>query len=140
MNRKKSIKTAVLPPAPCGPDRMDRLVERIAERDPMALAELHHTLRPHIFATVSAVLHDLDQIRAVVAATFLEVWNMAPVTRPDPAGAAHWISTIAMHRATERVVADMAADTALRDFAIVHDQNYRLELQHRVGPTSIHPR
>jgi RNA polymerase sigma-70 factor (ECF subfamily) len=111
----------------------DRLIARIAHRDPRALAELHQTLNSQVCHAIAIRLRDPEQIRAVTAATFVEVWHMAGTINLAPGGATDWILTIANRRATERGIADAASDAWGREIAEVHDTNHLLELHRHLG-------
>ena len=131
---RDKVATTVTPPDLPDSSRRhdtDSLVARIVDGDPAALVELHQTLGPQIHHIAAAHLHDLDEIRAVVAGTFVEVWRMARVHRLTPGSAADWICAIAIRRAADRPAAH--ASTLLRDIATVHDRTYHLEMHRHVG-------
>lgn len=109
----------------------NRLVARIADGDPSALAELERSLRSPVCNTVAVHIRDARQLRAVIAATFVEVWQMAGATKAVPGHTLSWILSIAERRAIERCMAD-AADPLIRELADVHDQRHVLELHRHI--------
>ena len=68
-------------------------LQRIAAGDQTAFAHLYDALAGDIRRLAAAKFTDVRAVDAVVAATFLEVWRMAPT--PEPALARTWVANIA---------------------------------------------
>jgi DNA-directed RNA polymerase specialized sigma24 family protein len=79
-----------------------QLLRRVADVDRAAFALLYDAMSGHVRRQVATTLTSGDAVDAVVAATFLQVWWLAPLYRPDDVDVAAWISGIAASRIADR--------------------------------------
>ncbi len=79
-----------------------QLVRRVAASDRKAFALLYDALSGEVRQQVRAVLSAGDAVDAVVAATFLQVWWLAPLQDPDDEDVPAWICAIASGRIADR--------------------------------------
>jgi DNA-directed RNA polymerase specialized sigma24 family protein len=102
----------------------NRLVHRIADRDPVALADLYRHLVIPIFEHVRDRVGDIDAAAAITRAAFVEVWRLAPARRrfDDARG---WLLTIADRRIAEHVRAQACPSPLGMDY----DEHMSLELE-----------
>jgi DNA-directed RNA polymerase specialized sigma24 family protein len=102
----------------------NRLVHRIADRDPVALADLHRHLVIPIFEHVQGRVGDIDAAVAITRAAFVEVWRLAPARRrfDDARG---WLFTIADRRIAEHARAHGCPSPLGADY----DEHMSLELE-----------
>lgn len=85
------------------------LTRRVTDGDPGALLELCTELGAAVRDQVRAALDAVDDISAVVSATFVEVWWLATFHRGDGTDVRAWVTGIAERRAAE------LRDAELRD-------------------------
>lgn len=86
-----------------GSPRDHDLVEwlhRIAAGDQTAFAHLYDALADDIRRLAAAKFTDARAVDAVVAATFLQVWRLAPT--PDPGLARAWVASVASSLIAQR--------------------------------------
>jgi DNA-directed RNA polymerase specialized sigma24 family protein len=79
-----------------------QLVRRVAASDLTAFVLLYDALSSEVRQQVGAVLSAGDAVDAVVAATFLQVWWLAPFRGPDDEDVPAWIRGIASGRIADR--------------------------------------
>ncbi len=79
-----------------------QLLRRVAASDQTAFVLLYEALSNEVRQQVRAVLSAGDAVDAVVAATFLHVWWLAPLRQPDDEDVPAWIRGIAADRIAER--------------------------------------
>jgi DNA-directed RNA polymerase specialized sigma24 family protein len=77
-------------------------LRRIAAVDRTAFVLLYDAMSGQVRRQVAAALASGDAVDAVVAATFLQIWWLAPLYRPDDADVPAWISGIAASRIADR--------------------------------------
>lgn len=85
------------------------LLQRVAQGDQRAFAELYDRSAPRVFGLVKRLLRDHAQSEEVTQEIFLEIWQNA--TRYDTAkgSAVAWMLTMAHRRAVDRVRASQAS-------------------------------
>jgi hypothetical protein len=83
-------------------DELPGLLARIVARDVTAFVDLWTALSPEITTFLGTVLLDPADVRTVTAATFAEVWWMAPAHGSAQNAVREWVMSIARHRARER--------------------------------------
>ncbi|MEH0824209.1 MULTISPECIES: hypothetical protein [unclassified Micromonospora] len=86
-----------------GPESVNDLVQRIADRDQAAFRRFYRLLVRAVFAQACESLGSPALAVAVTRAVFVEVWRLAP--RPDSRrldGIA-WVTAIAARRAADRL-------------------------------------
>ncbi|MEV4516113.1 hypothetical protein AB0K00_45025 [Dactylosporangium sp. NPDC049525] len=77
------------------------LLERVAGRDAAAFVHLHDLMAGRILDLVGAETGDTAAAPAITRAVFLEVWWLAPLTRPGDARS--WLTAIAVRRSVEHL-------------------------------------
>lgn len=102
------------------------LLERVAQGDKSAFAELYDLLAPRVIGLIFRVLKDHAQSEEVAQEVFLEVWQTAARFDSTKGGAATWMLTMAHRRAIDRVRSSQAGrdrDTkvGIRDFTPDYD-------------------
>lgn len=96
------VDTQSLPDDRVEEEPMTQLVRRIAASDKSAFAVLYDAMSSQVRGQALAALSSGDAVDAVVAATFLQVWWLAPLYNPDRADVATWISAVAAERIADR--------------------------------------
>jgi DNA-directed RNA polymerase specialized sigma24 family protein len=81
-----------------GEPPLRQLLRRVARVDRTAFALLYDAMSGQVRRQAAAALASSDAVDAVVAATFLQVWWLAPLYRPDDIDVPAWISGIAASR------------------------------------------
>jgi RNA polymerase sigma-70 factor (ECF subfamily) len=92
--------------APSDSSRCDSLTEqllRAAQGDPDAFSEVYDAISGRVYGITLRVLTDPHQAEEVAQETLIEVWQKCANFDPDRGSAAAWISTMAHHRAVDRV-------------------------------------
>ncbi len=79
------------------------LLERVANGDQQAFAELYDQISPRVFGLIKRLLRDHSQSEEVTQEVFLEIWQTATRFDPNKGAAATWILTMAHRRAVDRV-------------------------------------
>ncbi|WP_417564472.1 ECF RNA polymerase sigma factor SigK [Microbacterium sp.] len=79
------------------------LIERTANGDREAFAELYDMLSPRAFGLILRVVVDRAQSEEVLQEVFLEVWQSAARFAPNKGQGRSWLLTIAHRRAIDRV-------------------------------------
>ncbi|RKN41084.1 hypothetical protein [Micromonospora endolithica] len=86
-----------------GPESVDDLVKRIADRDRAAFGRLYRRLVRAVFVQVRDSVGSPSVAVAVTRAVFVEVWQLAPRHAADQVGGLAWVTAIAARRAEERL-------------------------------------
>ena len=112
--------------APTAPALNDDLLERVAQGDQAAFAELYDNMAPRVLGLVKRLLRDHAQSEEVTQEIFLEVWQSATRYDSSKGAAVGWIMTMAHRRAVDRVRASQASrdrdvKIGIRDFNPVYD-------------------
>jgi DNA-directed RNA polymerase specialized sigma24 family protein len=81
---------------------LTQLLRRVAASDQNAFVLLYDATSGQVRQQVRAALSAGDAVDAVVAATFLQVWWLAPLYNPDDADVPAWISAIVSGRIADR--------------------------------------
>ncbi|HZM82174.1 MAG TPA: hypothetical protein VFC19_41170 [Candidatus Limnocylindrales bacterium] len=81
---------------------MTQLLRRVAASDRTAFVMLYDAMFTQVRRQALAALSLGDAVEAVVAATFLQVWWLAPLYNPDDADVPAWITAIAADRIADR--------------------------------------
>ena len=102
------------------------LLERIAEGDQGAFAELYDLTAGRVLGLIRRILKDPAQSEEVAQEVFLEVWQNATRFDSNKGGGTTWILTMAHRRAVDRVRASQAGrdrDTkvGIRDYTPDYD-------------------
>ncbi|MFE9423703.1 sigma-70 family RNA polymerase sigma factor [Kitasatospora sp. NPDC006697] len=92
-----------------GDPSVERLLLRVADRDPQAFEQLHDAIGAALFLIVLRVVRDRGHTQDVVQEVLLEIWHKAPRFQPARGAAMAWIATIAHRRAVDRVRTERAA-------------------------------
>lgn len=79
------------------------LAKRIVAGDQVALRRLYDRLSGRVRAIALRVLGNAGDVDDVVQDTFVEVWNRANQFDPDRGSLVTWVTTIAHHRAVDRL-------------------------------------
>jgi RNA polymerase sigma-70 factor, ECF subfamily len=85
------------------------LLTAVGAGDRTAFATLFDRTSPMVYGTALRVLRDPAQSEEVTQEAYLEVWRTAARFDPGRGSAVAWVSTIAHHRAVDRVRAERAA-------------------------------
>jgi RNA polymerase sigma-70 factor (ECF subfamily) len=104
----------------------EQLLERVAEGDRDAFAQLYDQTAPRVLGLIKRLLKDHAQSEEVTQEVFLEIWQTATRFDRNKGGAASWMLTMAHRRAVDRVRASQSSrdrDTkiGIRDFATDYD-------------------
>ena len=81
---------------------MARLLRRVTASDRTAFVTLYEALSSQVRKQALAALSSGSAADAVVAATFLQIWWLAPLHSPDDADVPAWITAIAAGRIADR--------------------------------------
>lgn len=87
----------------------EQLLERAAQGDRVAFAELYDQLMPTVLGVATRVLRDRAMAEEVAQEVMLEVWTTAQRFEAGRGSAAAWVSTFAHRRAIDRVRSEQAA-------------------------------
>ena len=109
-----------------GDDLASGLLERIADGDQGAFAELYDMLSSRVFGLILRVLVNRSQSEEVLQEVFLEIWQSAARFSAARGRGRTWILTIAHRRAVDRVRASQAGTdrdlrAGARDLDVAHD-------------------
>jgi Sigma-70 region 2 len=98
------------------------LLDLTARRDRVAFAALYECLAPPVHQVAVRLLPDGPHARAVVQATFLEVWHLAGLAS-DYRDVWAWVTVITERRTAERVciIAGGYATYTYHDLQTAHD-------------------
>lgn len=104
----------------------EELLERVAEGDREAFAQLYDVTAPRVLGLIKRLLKDHSQSEEVTQEVFLEIWQTATRFDRTKGGAASWMLTMAHRRAVDRVRASQSSrdrDTkvGIRDFETDYD-------------------
>jgi len=104
----------------------EQLLERVAEGDRDAFAQLYDQTAPRVLGLIKRLLKDHSQSEEVTQEVFLEIWQTATRFDHNKGGAASWMLTMAHRRAVDRVRASQSSrdrDTkiGIRDFETDYD-------------------
>lgn len=102
------------------------LLEKVAQGDQRAFAQLYDTVSPRVFGLIKRLLRDHAQSEEVLQEVFLEIWQSATRFDPNKGGATTWILTMAHRRAVDRVRSSQSSrdrDTriGIRDHKVDYD-------------------
>ncbi|MEV4465479.1 hypothetical protein AB0J51_17885 [Micromonospora echinofusca] len=86
-----------------GPESVDDLVKRIADRDPAAFGRFYRRLAPAVFAQVRESLGGPAPAVAVTRAVFVEVWRLAPLPGSRQLDGRAWVTAIVARRTADRL-------------------------------------
>ena len=111
-------------PAPA--DHVGALLQRVADGDRSAFAELYDTLSARVFGLILRVLVDRSQSEEVLQEVFLEIWQSAARFTPNRGQGRSWVLTIAHRRAVDRVRSsqssvDRDVRAGFRDMDVAYD-------------------
>jgi RNA polymerase sigma-70 factor (ECF subfamily) len=114
---------------PDGADAVDHageLLQRVANGDRAAFADLYDMLSPRAFGLILRVLVDRSQSEEVLQEVFLEIWQSASRFAPNKGQGRSWVLTIAHRRAVDRVRSAQASTdrdvkAGFRDIGVAHD-------------------
>ncbi|HSU03428.1 MAG TPA: sigma-70 family RNA polymerase sigma factor [Nocardioides sp.] len=100
-----------MPPraAPRPPDPLSESLVRAATGDHEAFVEVFDAVSQRVFGIALRVVGDPHQAEEVAQETLIEVWRNASRFDPSLGSAGAWISTMAHHRAVDRVRSSTAA-------------------------------
>ncbi|WP_406369139.1 ECF RNA polymerase sigma factor SigK [Streptomyces sp. NBC_00647] len=82
---------------------LDARLERAAEGDQDAFADVYDTLAPPVKGLICRVLRDEAQAEEVTQDVMVEIWRTADRFRPELGGARAWVLALAHRRAVDRV-------------------------------------
>jgi RNA polymerase sigma-70 factor, ECF subfamily len=105
-----------LPAAAASADT-DVLLLAVARGDERAFERVYELLAPRVYGLVRHVVRDPSQAEEVAQEAFVEVWRTAARFDPARGSATAWVSTIAHHRAVDRVRSERAATDRMRRVA-----------------------
>ena len=84
-------------------------MQRVAQGDEAAFAELYDHLSPLVYGVVLKVLRDPAQSEEVAQEVFVELWRTATRFDRSKASVRTWASTVAHRRAVDRVRSEQAS-------------------------------
>ena len=96
-------------------DRLTLCLLQVADGDHDAFSEVYDVVSPRVYGIALRVIGDPHQAEEVAQETLVEVWRNAARFDAAKGSASAWISTMAHHRAVDRVRASSA--TRRRDTA-----------------------
>ncbi|MFI6238831.1 hypothetical protein ACIBEF_03015 [Micromonospora sp. NPDC050795] len=86
-----------------GPESVNDLLKKIAERDQSAFGRLYRSLVRGVFIQVCRRVGSPSLAVAVTRAVFVEVWRLAPKATADQVDGLAWVTVIADRRAADRL-------------------------------------
>ena len=89
------------------------LVERVAARDQVALAELYDRFSGLLLALVRRILNDDAEAEEILQEVFLQAWNQAERYDPRRSSVSTWLVLIARSRAIDRLRSRQVKDRTL---------------------------
>lgn len=104
-------------------DVCNRLLRRVADRDPIAFRSLYRRLVGRVFRQSREGLGNTASAVAVTKAAFVEVWRLAPVSGARHDDAIGWLTAITARRVTERIESGIP-----RSLLAGHDEHMDREL------------
>jgi RNA polymerase sigma-70 factor (ECF subfamily) len=104
-------------PAAAASTDTDVLLLAVARGDERAFERVYELLAPRVYGLVRHVVRDPSQAEEVAQEAFVEVWRTAARFDPARGSATAWVSTIAHHRAVDRVRSERAATDRMRRVA-----------------------
>lgn len=94
---------------------LEPLIQRIADRDRRAVAELFDASADYVFGTIRRVLGTGDRADDVLQEVYVQVWRTADTFDAERASAWSWLGLLARSRAVDRARADGSYRTAIDD-------------------------
>lgn len=111
--------------ATADPDSPEELMTLVARGDERAFGALYDLLSSRVFGLVLRVVRDPAQSEEITQEVFVELWRTASRFQPDRGGVVSWATTIAHHRAVDRVrSAQSSTDREARVAAHQHDRPF----------------
>lgn len=89
------------------------LMQRIAQRQCDALAELYHRRAPSLSLLISRFLPSTEDTEEIVQEVFLHLWRQAGVYDPGRSSVSTWLALIARSRAIDRLRAQQTLERTL---------------------------
>lgn len=117
----------------------EELLERVAEGDRQAFADLYDQTAPRVLGLIKRLLKDHSQSEEVTQEVFLEIWQTASRFDHAKGGAASWMLTMAHRRAVDRVRSSQSSrdrDTkiGIRDYEAGYDtvsERVEIRIEHQ---------
>jgi RNA polymerase sigma-70 factor (ECF subfamily) len=99
--------SSTAPPEPLPPDERQHvdahLVQRVAQRDPQALAELYDRFSGPLYGASLRILRDPSEAQDIVHDAFVTLWEKAVSFDPARGTAFSWATTLVRNRAIDRL-------------------------------------
>ncbi|MEM7024878.1 MAG: sigma-70 family RNA polymerase sigma factor, partial [Pseudomonadota bacterium] len=84
------------------PSALSDLLERTAQRDENAFAELYRASKAQLFGVVLKILRDREQATEVLQEVYLRIWQRAVAYEEGKGAPMAWLVTVARNRALDR--------------------------------------
>ncbi|WP_122260670.1 ECF RNA polymerase sigma factor SigK [Ornithinimicrobium cerasi] len=97
------------------------LLQRVAQRDQAAFAELYDATAPRVYGLALRVLRNPTMAEEVAQEVLLQVWREADKFDPARGSALAWLLTITHRRAVDRVRSEEAQSARLRRYEALHE-------------------
>ncbi|SOC51616.1 ECF RNA polymerase sigma factor SigK [Ornithinimicrobium cerasi] len=97
------------------------LLQRVAQRDQAAFAELYDATAPRVYGLALRVLRNPTMAEEVAQEVLLQVWREADNFDPARGSALAWLLTITHRRAVDRVRSEEAQSARLRRYEALHE-------------------
>ncbi len=92
------------------------LIERIAQRDTEALAQLYDQYAPLLLALARRVLRDVQAAEEILQEVFLQVWNQADRYQMERSSVSTWLVLLTRSRAIDRLRSRQSRERTLTAF------------------------
>jgi RNA polymerase sigma-70 factor (ECF subfamily) len=115
---------------PLLPDDVE-LLQRVAQRDRQAFAQIYDRYAGLLFSTIQRVLNNPDEAADVLQEVFVQLWDKAGVYDPALGKPFHWALAMARHKAIDRL------RSLRRRYSFIEEVTQEMNELHR--STSVQP-
>ena len=98
-----------------GPERVARLIHRVAQKDRQAFALLYDATAPKLMGTVLRILRDREWANDVIQDSYLKIWQKAGQFQDGKSSPITWLVSIARNGAIDELRKHPAGRTTNSD-------------------------
>ena len=85
------------------PDKLEKLLARIALKDQSALEQLYNLVGPKLNGVAMIIVHDADLSNDILQEAFLQIWNKAGEYRRNLSEPMTWMTSLIRYRALDKL-------------------------------------